>query len=174
MKRKKKIIITVVLTTSILVLLAMVLSYKENSGHKCRTCHSYRQYSKCAIGGHTGLSVTIWSREIIAETTIYKILFTKDHKHDWELVHRESYSIFIRRYASGTAGRSDFVIYYEEVPPFREFINKKIAEGKLTRDQLYQMLALSAKVFEGEDTDAHTSKLVHMAKQLVIEGDKQL
>ena len=174
MKRKKKIVITVVLTTSMLVLLGMVFSYKERSGHKCRTCHSYRSYSKWAIGDCIGPSVTIWSREIITKSTIYKILFTETHKHDWELVHRESYSIFIHRYASGGANRSEFVIYYEDLPPFREFIDKKIAEKELTLDQLYQIIALPSKSFEKEDTDAHTSELAHLAKQLVNEGDKQL
>jgi len=35
------------------------------------------------------------------------------------------------------------------------------------------MLALSPKAFERENTDAHISELVHLAKQLIIEGDEQ-
>ena len=178
MKRKKKVTITVVLTTSILVLLAIVFSCKEWHLHKCRTCHSYRVHSKWAIGDYAGPSVTIWSRNIIRQSTIYKILFTKDHKHDWEHAHAYSRKIFPLLpsgfHASGTARSNNFVFFYEEFPPFREFIDKKIAEGSFTRDQLYEVIALPPKSFDGKDIDAHTSELVHMAKQLVIEGDKQL
>lgn len=172
MKHKKKSIITVALTTLVAFVLAMAYSYKEWSQHKCRTCHSFRYYSKWAVGDYAGPSVTIWSREIIRQSTIYRIMFDEDHEHDWEHAHSSCRNIFpfltAGYHASGSARSSEFVAYYEELPPFREFIDKKIAEGKLTHGQLYQILALSPKAFERENTDAHTSELVHLAKQLVI------
>ena len=167
-----------VLTTSILVLLAMAYTYKEKHRYKCRLCQSLSYRIRWAVGNRKGASVTIWSRETIRQSNIYRILFDEEHSHDWEFAYgvRPSLLGVLQKaslHASVGAQMNRFARSYESTPLFREFIDKQIEQGILTLDQLYQILALSYESYEGKETDANILELVHLAKQLVIEGETE-
>ena len=67
---------------------------------------------------------------------------------------------------------NDFTGMYEYIPQFRDFVNKKVEQGRLTQDELRKILKMPPEDFYDSNSRARISELLQKALQLDQEFEK--
>lgn len=162
-------ILPIAIVIAVVVWVVLFLPFSLQNGYQCASCRSWKHVSQWRLIAVPGRP----KEETIGESQIYRDFFSEAHVHEWRFAHGTSDAIvgsLGRVYSDGLGGSAnDFCDWYEHDPEFRDFVQRKIETGDLSKETVIKIVGLSPHADRDERSDPATRKLAELGNRLVHE-----
>ena len=153
---------------AVVVWAILFLPFLSQNSYQCANCRSWKHVSHWRL-----IAVPVRKEEAIEESQIYRDFFSEGHIHEWRFAHGTADSLvgWGRVDSEGLGGsQNNFCNWYEGDPEFRDFVQRRIKAGELSKDTVVKIVGLPWYADRDGRTDPATKELADLGNRLVKEA----